>query len=558
MWKRVPVLLALALYLGAGWAGGCVLAASGNMLNLANPGLENVGRGWRIWSTGNGRGRWPGDAHGGTAAALIETSNACQRCILVSPGVPGLQSGMRLRVSFFAKWLSGDSTVFIGFHEYAGDVANMRREWPERWRGQIPKGGAWHLMQADVEVPVFAADTQSMLKVRIGLPYARQAHWRKSFAGFEESRYLLDDISIEALSGPVFAPARSAVAKAVKHSFDKADPRDDPSRFGVFWTPWRTYCRVPLKTPREFDRPSQEMDEELDAMRDAGVRWIRSIWRWDKIEWEAGKPDYAFLDDVVERAWKRGIRFVPCLNTTPRWASTAPADDPDFRCYPPELTAWSNFVFQTVSHFKGRIKYWETWNEPNHVYWSGTVDEFCRHHQTAYRAAKAADPQCQILLGAFAGSGAVFLDQLLSMGVKDYFDVVSFHPYSGQKESIDPAERMTAHVLRVLSEYGCEDRPVWFTEIGWPGDLAPGIGAARQAELLTLLYGHAFPACVEKVFWFPFDTWGKRPPKPGKGGSGLAGVYDGKVVLTPAFEAYRKTAEKAGSLLKKGGDGGDE
>ncbi len=546
MWKIGLVLLALALPVPA------VRAGDGEALGLENPGLENAGKGWRIWSAGSGRGNWPRDAHGGTSAALIETSNACQRCILVSSGVPGLQSGMRVRVSFYAKWLAGDSTVFIGFHEYVGEVANMRWEWPERWRGEIAKDGDWHLMQADVEVPVFAPDERSMLKVRIGLPYARQSQWRKPFAGFVESRYLLDDITVEALSGPVFAPARPAVAKAVKHSFDKDDPRDDPSRFGVFWTPWRTYCRVPLKTPREFDRPVQEIDEELDAMQEAGVRWIRSIWRWDKIEWERGKPDYAFLDDVVERAWKRGIRFVPCLNTSPRWASTAPAGEAEFRSYPPDLVAWSNFVFQTVSHFKPRIKYWETWNEPNHWYWLGTAEEFCRHHRTAYLAAKEADPKCQILLGAFAGSGASFLDQILSMGIKDTFDVVSFHPYSGQKEDVANADRATEDVLRVLSEYGCEDRPVWFTEIGWPEDLASGKAAARKAELLTLLYGHPFPARVEKIFWFPFDTWGKRAPKPDEGGSGLVGVYDGKVLRTPAFEAYRKATEKARSLLKQG------
>ncbi len=543
MLEKRLVLLTLALCAAVGWVGGGVPTGQGKVLELANPGLESAGKGWRIWSAGGGRGYWPRDAHGGTSAALIETSNACQRCILVSPGVPGLQSGMRVRVSLYAKWLAGDSTVFIGIHEYASEVSKVCREWPGLWRGEIPKDGVWHLLQANVEVPVFVPDAQSMLKLRIGIPYSHQALWREPFTGFEASRYLLDDIKVEALRGPVFAPVQAVSNITVRHSFDKDDPRDDPSRFGVFWTPWRTYCRVPLKSPREFDRPSQEIDEELDAMRDAGVRWIRSIWRWDKIEWESGKPDYAFLDDVVERAWKRGIRFVPCLNTTPRWASTAPAEEEEFRCYPPDQAAWSNFVFQTVSHFKGRVKYWETWNEPNHVYWLGPAEAFCRHHQTAYRAAKVADPLCQILLGAFAGSGVSFLDQLLSMGIKDTFDVVSFHPYSFQKEDVANADRSTEDVLRVLAEYGCEGRPVWFTEIGWPEDLAPGKGAARRAELLTLLYGHPFPACVEKVFWFPFDTWGQRPPKPGLGGSGLVGVYGGRVVRTPAFDAYRKAAQ---------------
>ncbi len=525
--------------------GGRVWATQGKMPELDNPGLERDGKGWRIWSAGSGRGSWPRDAHSGTSAALIETSNAHQRCILVSPSVPGLLSGMRMRVSFYAKWLSGDSTVFIGFHEVGGESGNLLMEWPEKWRGEIPQDGAWHLIQAEVDVPVFTPADPSMLKIRIGLPYARQAHWRKPFSGFVPSRYLLDDIAVEALSGPVFPPARPAASKPVKPSFDENDPRDDPSRFGVFWTPWRTYCRVPLKSPREFDRPSQEIDEELDTMREAGVRWIRSVWRWDKIEWEAGQRDYAFLDDVVERAWKRGIRFVPCLHTVPRWASTAPAGNPDFRCFPPDLTGWSNFVFQTVSHFKGRVKYWETWNEPNHWYWFGTVEDFYQHHQTAYRAAKAADPQCKILLGAFAHSGASFLKQLLEMGALDFFDIVSFHPYSGEGEDISPADRMTREILRVLTDYGCEDRPIWFTETGWPEDLAPSKTAQRRAELLTLLYDHPFPASVEKIFWFPFDTWSKHPPQPGLGGSGLVGVYDGQVVRTPAFEAYRKAVQNS-------------
>lgn len=504
-------------------------------IKLPNPSLEDNGRGWRMWSlTYRDSGTWPQDAHTGKTSVLIENSVARQRCVLVSPGLPQLEPGMNVRISFFAKWLVGDNTVFIGFQV---PPDRNRAAWLGLWQGDIPKDGDWHRIDADVRAPVFLTH-EAPLELHIGLPFERQSMWRKPYTRFEASQYLLDDVSIVALSGPKFVQPQAAVV----HSFDKNDPRDDPSRFGVYWTPWRAYSRTPLKTPQDGDRSRHEIEQELDAMQEIGVKWIRSIWRWDKIEWNQGQPDYAFLDYVVEAAWQRGIRFVPCLNTLPRWASTAPESDAEYHSHPPRLPAWEHFVYETVHHFKPRIKYWETWNEPNGQYWLGTVADFYELQKAAYCSAKKADPQCRILLGAFSGSGLGYMDQLLRLGSKDYFDLVSIHPYSGKQENLDNAVRATKSVRLLLAEYGCEDRPIWFTEIGWPSDLAPDMSTARRAELLMELYAYPFHESVEKVFWFPFDTWGRIHPK---GLSGLIGVYDGQLERTPAFNAFRKVTEKA-------------
>jgi hypothetical protein len=511
------------------------LATAATAIELPNPSLENNGRGWRIWSqTYRDPGTWPQDAHTGKTSARIESTVERQRCVLVSPGLPQLGPGMNVRISFHAKWLAGDNTVFIGFQV---PPDRNRAAWLGLWKGSIPKDGDWHRIDADVRAPVFPTN-EAPLELHIGLPCERQSMWRKPSTRFEPSHYLLDDVSIVALSGPKSAEPQAAVV----HSFDTNDPRDNPSRLGVYWTPWKAYSRTPLKTPRDGDRSRQEIGQELDAMREIGVKWIRSIWRWDKIEWNEGKPDYAFLDYVVEAAWQRGIRFVPCLNTTPRWASTAPEGDAEYPSHPPRLAAWERFVYETVRHFKPRIKYWETWNEPNGLYWLGSVADFYELHKAAYGSARKADPQCRILLGAFSGSGLGYMDQLLRLGIKDYFDLVSIHPYSGRQENLDNAVRATRSVRLLLAEYGCEDRPIWFTEIGWPTDLAPDTLAARRAELLTELYAHPFHESVEKIFWFPFDTWGRIPPN---GLSGLVGVQDGNLERTPAFDAYRKVSEKA-------------
>lgn len=510
--------------------------ATTDAISIPNPSLENGGRGWVVWGLRwHDQGTWSQDAHSGNTSALIETSDKRQRCVLMSPGLPQLKPGMNVRVSFYAKWLASDNTVLIGFHV---PQDTNRGAWPSLWRGSIPKDGVWHRLDAEVRVPAFLAD-EAALVLRIGLPYERQAMWRKPYVGFEPSKYLLDDVSVVALSGPELVQPKAAVS----HSFDKSDPRDDPSRFGVFWTPWRTYSRTPIASAQDANRSRQEIEQELDAMRQIGVKWIRSIWRWDKIEWNQGKPDYGFLDYVVEEAWKRGIRFVPCLNTAPRWASTAPEGCAEYHSYPPKTAHWETFVYQMVSHFKSRIKYWETWNEPNGLYWLGTVEDLCELQKTAYRAAKRADPQCKILLGAFSGAGFGYMDQLLRLGAKDCFDVVSIHPYSGKKENLDNAVYGTNAVRLVLAQYGCEDRPIWFTEIGWPDDLAPGMHAKRRAELLTMVYSHSFHESVEKIFWFPFDTWSRRIPPHGPGG--LISIQNDKLIRTPGFDAYGKMTAKA-------------
>ena len=508
----------------------------GKEIKVPNPSLENNGQGWRRWSlTYRDPGPWSQDAHTGKTSALIRTSIDQQRCVLVSSGLPQLGSGIKLKISFYARWLEGDNTVYIGFQV---PPDRNRAAWLGLWKGWIPKDNAWHRIDAEVRAPVFLAE-EAPLELHIGLPHERQSMRQNLSHGFESTHYLLDDISIVALGGanPVQPKA------AVTHSFDGNDPRDNASRFGVYWTPWKTYSRAPLPTPQSGDRSRQEIEEELDAMQEIGVKWIRSIWRWDKIEWEKGKPDYAFLDSVVEEAWKRDIRFVPCLNTTPRWASTAPEGDAEYHSYPPKLADWEIFISNMVSHFKPRIKYWETWNEPNGLYWLGTVEAFYELQMASYRSAKKADPQCKVMLGAFSGSGLGYMDQLMRLGAKDYFDLISFHPYSGKDENFDNATRAIRGMRLLMAEYGCEDRPIWFTEIGWPTDLAGDMSSSRRAELLTELFAYPFHESVEKIFWFPFDTWGRVPPKnPG----GLIGIYDTRLDRTPAYEAYRKSTQSRG------------
>jgi hypothetical protein len=507
------------------WArGGIADRGLSGIIDLPDPSLEDRGKEWLISETGRW---WTEGAHLGKICALMHREPGGERCVLISAPLCQIKPGMKLRVAFFARWLSGENDVSVTFQERAPYFT----KWYRLWQGVIPMDGQWHCIQADIMVPQFPVQGTS-LGLCLGLPNTTKPRWTKLVAVGPDTEYLLDDVSLEVLqSGKTVEPKR-----LVTPSFVSDDVRDEPSRYGVYWTPWRTYAGTPLNSAHDHDKTRDEICQELDLMQRIGVKWIRSIWRWDKIEWNKGEYDYTLLDYVVTEAWKRDIRVVPALISSPRWASTAPRDEPAFRVYPPNLMDWEAFVYDIVNHFQRHIKYWEVWNEPNIFNrWNGTVEDYFRLQKTAFMAARRADPRSKILLGAFSGSGAVYLDQLLRLGAKDYFDILSCHPYP-RSDGLDKIEYIVRGLRLVLADHGCEDRPIWFTEVGWTAEDVGG--SDKRMRLLSDLYRRAFGGAVEKRFWYTFDSWSSRPVEEGYS---LVRIYQGKVELGSAYHAYGRT-----------------
>jgi len=502
--------------------------AAPQAIELPDPSLEiwgKAGQRWGAeWSLSKTGRCWTEGAHQGRYCALIHSQAGRERCVLRLAPRGEIQPGMRLRVSFFARWLQGDNMVWVTFQERAP----YPLDWYPLWHGAIPKDGRWHRLEAELRVPQFPAH-ETTLALCLGIPQSTESPWIKDRPAPPDTEYLLDDLSLT-----IVAPGHVAEPKRPVKSVGVADdPRDNRSPYGVYWTPWRTYCGTPLTAAHEFDKTHEEICRDLDLMQRIGVRWIRSVWRWDKIEWQQGQFDYALLDFVVAEAWRRQIRIVPALATPPRWASTAPRDEPSFHIYPPQLPAWETFVEQTVRHFHTRIKYWEVWNEPNIMHrWSGTAEDYFRLVRATSTTARRADPTAQILIGALAQSGFAFLDQLLAMGAKDYFQVVSCHPYP-HKDGQPRIEALVERLRLVLADYGCEDRSIWFTEVGWKA--ADVGGSAERIRRLRAFYAQPFDGAVEKRFWFMFDSWDRRPVAEGHS---LVRVFEGKVELGPAYTAY--------------------
>ncbi|MBU7004647.1 MAG: glycosyl hydrolase 53 family protein, partial [Theionarchaea archaeon] len=281
----------------------------------------------------------------------------------------------------------------------------------------------------------------------------------------------------------------------------------------------------------------------FSIMVEGGLLWHRQDFTWNSIEHEKGIFDFEQYDEVVEETAEVGVRILGILDYSAEWASSAPTtwDHARDRAPPKNLEDWSNYVFKTVEHFKGRVSHWEVWNEPNtNFFWLPKKDAqgYTNLLRAAYVAAKQADPQCVVLIGGMIGFGPEdleYIEEIYSRGGGSYFDVFAWHPYPGDPNPCLDQFNFTefmAELKGIISRYGDEHKEIWFTEIAW--GIGPNTTREDQANYLVRSYVLSFAEGVDRFFWFNF----RGPPQ--EEGSAL---LDYDFTPRPAFNAHANLAE---------------
>lgn len=254
-------------------------------------------------------------------------------------------------------------------------------------------------------------------------------------------------------------------------------------------------------------------DRVLDRAVEAGASVVRIDVHWDWLEWtgpgaERWDPGQVQrLNAFLDAAHRRNLRVLAVVTDTPCWASSDPTKacesaQPryDFRAPPSDPRDFAGFLMRLVTRYRGRIQYWEIWNEPN-------LPQFWTHPdpvvytgllRAAYPAIKASDPTAVVLAGALApvepGAPGVdtlgFVDAMYRAGARGFFDGLSFHPYTnGQSPTADqpglPVHSFARSVpaLHLAMLRAGDSRPIWLTESGWP--TTPSCAACGSGRSFT-------------------------------------------------------------------------
>ena len=241
----------------------------------------------------------------------------------------------------------------------------------------------------------------------------------------------------------------------------------------------------------------QEVDpakrrKALAMARDAGFHWIRQQFQWAALEpdekgvfvGQFGENTWDLYDDVVAAAEETGLEVIARLDTSPAWARegnahvTTPPDD---------LDDFGDYVAAVVSHYRGRIRYYQLWNEPNlSVEWGNNrVDPRATTHllRVGYERAKEADPDAVILAPALAPTIAngpeamnelTFMQAMYDAGAGAYFDIGSVQAYglrSGPDDRrVGPNDvNFSRPILfrELMVHNGDAAKPIWASEVAW-------------------------------------------------------------------------------------------
>jgi hypothetical protein len=270
-----------------------------------------------------------------------------------------------------------------------------------------------------------------------------------------------------------------------------------------------------------FTGPFEEIDSEIAGMAKDGAKWIRTAVRWDLVEPDsAGSDDWKTADEIVEQSRARGLEIVLDINGTPEWARNPGAGVPEF---PRDLQTYATFAGKLAARYKGKVAAYELGNEPNHIKSFAHPDAalYARVLKLSYPAIKAADPDALVLTGGLGGNsdkkgnipGDVFLADLYKAGAKDFFDAVSYHPYTYPLlPSEDDGDRGWSRMLKArqtMVDNGDGQKQIWVTEFGAPTGGRNGVSQEQQAAImhdgyrLWAGYSWAGPLC-----WFQYRDKG--------------------------------------------------
>ncbi len=255
---------------------------------------------------------------------------------------------------------------------------------------------------------------------------------------------------------------------------------------------------------------------------------------WPNLEPRQGKWNFETLDEYVALAEEKKVELLLVLGLSPHWASARPTEKSTYgsgnAAEPKNLEYWSDYVRTVATRYKGRIRYYEIWNEPNLPgFYTGTVAEMLRLSQKAYQILKEVDPSITVVSPSAAhsgDSGLTWLEEYLSRGGGSCADVIGYHFYV-KPEPPEAMETAISQVRELMAKYEI-NKTLWNTEAGWSKP-KPFPSEELAAAYVARSYILNWAGGVSRFYWYAWDNqnWVSLPM-----------VEADRTTLTPAAVAY--------------------
>jgi len=282
-------------------------------------------------------------------------------------------------------------------------------------------------------------------------------------------------------------------------------------RNGQAISPWNEMIVTRIKAPKYWGKDSPAspfgihvlpQDNSLDAVKAAGVNWIRlhdagNYCNWEALEKEKGQ--WTFHDDKITAYRKHHLKIFAQLGTTPRWASylgqqAGPVKHNYFNAFaqPRNIADYANYVKTVTARYRNSIDEYFIWNEPWMAnFWhvaikpDGQFDagphpaqDYANLMQTAYQAAKSGNPDVKIS-GFNTADKPEWTKKIYQSGGMNNCDMIDYHfytekPCGGPNDDAQVTFKIALGYI-FSQEHGKITKPVYMSE-----------GQGNAAELSAL------------------------------------------------------------------------
>lgn len=266
-----------------------------------------------------------------------------------------------------------------------------------------------------------------------------------------------------------------------------------------------------------------------DMAMAAGFKWERLEIKPSVICPAKGKAslsdasfDFSYTDTLLDIAENRGLTCIGCHSHY--WpGGVKPWTQEGY-------DAWIESFRKTVERYKGRIRHWEIWNEPNIGFWKGPKEDYPKLVTAAFRVLHEIDPDASILACSAAGADFGFIGMCRENGME--YDDISYHDYP-----TDVFEGRFRAELAALAERA-HGHPVWMTEIGWPTGCGDKTYTEREqaAKIARAYMTAAASGNLKAIFAYDFVDDGFCASEP----ENNFGIVRRDMTPKPAYRALAK------------------
>jgi polysaccharide biosynthesis protein PslG len=266
-----------------------------------------------------------------------------------------------------------------------------------------------------------------------------------------------------------------------------------------------------------FGQARGMLKANLSMMRQAGITSLRDDIGWRAIERRKGQYQMPVAwDELVDEGRNAGLEPLLILDYgNPLY------DNGDKPRSAEGIEAFARYADFVATHFQGRVKLYEVWNEWDIAIGSktpGTPDDYVALLKAVYPRIKAVDPSITVFGGAPTPEGIRngWLERIMEKGALQFMDALSIHTYTyGEtgraREPEAWGEWMTQVEAQAQRYSGGKMVPLEITETGWPTQsdrrgTPPEVSAAYLARLFVLARTMPF---LKGVWWYDFqdDGW---------------------------------------------------